>query len=152
MMSEKQNSLMTLPVTTSKGLSQLQAIVAEQVGTDELKEIVKKFVDKAKGGDVGSARFVIDYLLGAKHTPTTVNVTQFIEASGDTKTVVSNASSPATPEQKICVYLVAAGEDTAEGIAAGTELPLSNVVHILDNRPQRFAVRGNRYSLTKGSI
>lgn len=133
-----------MPNVSSSGLSRLQAIVEKQVGAADLESIVTKFVAKAKEGDVPSAKFVVDYLLGAKHTPTSVVVNQFFDGDGAPQAVVTQ-----TPEQRICSYLSAAGEATAETISADTKLSVSQVVQVLDNRPQRFAVNGRKYSLVR---
>jgi hypothetical protein len=146
----RNGDLVRVPQTSSEGLHRLQAIVNEQIGTDDLKEIVGKFVQKAKAGDVASGRFVIDYLLGAKHTPTAITVNQFFD--GDSQATTVGVSAPqATPEQRIAVYLTAAGEATANVIAADTGIPVDEVVKILDKRPERFLVRGNKYSLHKAA-
>lgn len=151
-MSRNKPPSLTGPVAQTNGLARLQGIVESGITDDDLQQIVTAFKDKAKAGHEPSARFVIDYLLGAKQTPQTVVVNQFFESESDggresaSPRLVANIEGRSVLE-RITVYVSAAGAATPTVIASQIGVDETTVIRELDDHPERFTVRGNLYSL-----
>lgn len=155
-MARNQPPSLTGPVAQTNGLARLQGIVETGITDDDLKEIVTTFKDKAKSGHEPSARFVIDYLLGAKQTPQTVVVNQFFEgdsvsgealAAGSSPRRITSTTEGRSPLEKITVYLSASGAAIPSLIANETGLDETTVIRELDNHPERFIAKGREYRL-----
>lgn len=118
--------------------------------TDEsLGKIVDRFIDKAGEGDAKAAEFVFA-LAGISTTPQPTHITlnQFnADGSTSTERVAGAIEQHRQPLDRITVYLQASGPTVPAVLARELDIPPIDVVQLLDAHPERFAVRGNQYSL-----
>jgi len=150
-------SLMTLPTMAESATQRrLRAVIETKLTDESLGKIVDRFIDKASAGDEKAAEFVFA-LAGVSTTPQPMHVTlnQF-NADGSTSSerltptashplAVSDAQRP--PLDRITIYLQASGPTIPAVLASELNLPPAEVVRLLDNHPERFAVKGREYSL-----
>lgn len=130
---------------SQSGSARLQQLVAAKLTDDRLGVVVDNLLKKADAGDIKA----LDYLLtigGMKPVvPQQVVVNNFYEGEADPPLVI-RAGEP-SPLQKITTYLSCAGPSSPEAIASQIDLPLDQVIKILDDNPTRFDVDGKLYRL-----
>ena len=136
----------------SQGLRLLDDAIQESLKAEDMKEIVGKFVARAKEGHVPSAQFLLK-LIGADSPPQTVIVNQFHSETINTTSppcespkVIDVQNRPII--ERVTVCLTASGPSTPEAIAEMAGAEISEVIRCLDDHPNRFSVHGRKYSLT----
>lgn len=132
------------------GKTRLQQMCESEIKEEDLKSIVSAFVEKAKKGDLRSAQFVNDVLLGGSCKPQQVVINQFYE-SDEQRSVVTVPSGAGRDDvaSRVTSYLSCNPDKTPQIIAADLELDEPEVIRVLDTYTTRFHVRGNRYSLAR---
>lgn len=135
---------------SQSGSARLQQLVAAKLTDDRLGVVVDKLLSKAETGDTKA----LDYLLtigGMKPgVPQQVVINNFYEGESSPtfeRVIPATGAQPATPWQQITTYLSVAGPSTAHVIADQVQLPVEQVIKILDGHPERFDVVGTTYSL-----
>ena len=137
---------------SQSGAARLQQLVTSKLTDDRLGVVVDKLLSKAEAGDTKA----LDYLLtisGMKPTaPQQVTINNFYEGDPENPRtlVVSGEPGEATPEMKVTTYLSCAGPSSPEAIAGQVDVPVDQVIKILDDNPRRFDVDGKLYRLKKG--
>ena len=140
-----------LPATTgnSRTTSPLPAwlqvtrdAVAAEIKDEDMKAIVRAFVEKAKKGDEKAAKFVIEYLMGAKHTPQQLTIENHYHGVDPDAPRAVTDQTPLSDRERIQMYLEAAGTSKPAVIAADLNLPFRTVTGILNHKSFRQTVDG----------
>lgn len=145
------HSLAAIRESRFTGKTRLQQICESEIKEEDLKSIVSAFVQKAKNGDLRSAQFVNDVLLGGSCKPQQVVINQFYEGNEEQRSVVTVPSCAGRDDvaSRVTSYLSCNPDKTPQIIAADLELDEPEVIRVLDTYTTRFHVTGNRYSLAR---
>jgi len=110
-------------------MAELRSAVDAEITEEDTKAIVRAFVDKAKNGDERAAKFVLEYLMGGKFTPQSVEIHNHY---GEPRPIEVEPRELSARE-RIYAYLQASGPTKAAVIAADLDMPLKTVTGTLNH-------------------